>query len=146
MKKMGLGENQFWADSKLSEKLPDWKQMFMAMLIKKYKKYRKDGLVHPKLVTQETAKYRKRCDVFQDFIGDYLEKVDDPKKSVSTLALYQGMKNWHRANYEGKCPNTKDLRNYLQHRMPTFNAKTDSLTCYQPKSTEDDTINELEQI
>lgn len=142
-KKTVLGKNQFWADNNLSEKLPEWKQMFMSMLIKYYKKYRTDGLIHPKLVTQETANYRKRCDVFQDFIGDYLEKTEDPKDSINTIALYQNMKNWYRSNYEGRCPNTKDLRNYMQHRMPTYNSKTDSLTCYRIKTHEEETMDEL---
>jgi P4 family phage/plasmid primase-like protien len=145
-KKTVLGKNQYWADNSLSEKLPEWKQMFMSMLIEYYKKYRTDGLVHPKLVTRETANYRKKCDVFQDFIGDYLEKTDDPKDCVNTIALYQNMRNWYRANYDGKGPNTKDLRTYLQHRMPTFNTRTDSLTCYKVKSTEEETMDELAKL
>jgi P4 family phage/plasmid primase-like protien len=147
MKKSGLGKDQFWADNTLSEKLPEWKEMFMGMLIKYYKKYREGGLIHPKLVTQETANYRKRCDVFQDFIGDYLEKTDEPKDTISIMDLHQGMRDWYKANYDGKCPNAKDLRNYIQHRMPTYGGKTDSLTCYKLKTNEtDDRLDELINI
>ncbi len=146
-RKTVLGTNQFWADNTLSEKLPEWKQMFMAKLINYYRKYKKHGLVHPKLVTQETAKYRKSCDVFQDFIGDYLEKTDDPKDSINIIALYQNMKNWYRANYEGRSPNAKELRNYMQQRMTTtFNTKTDSLTCYRIRTMEVETIDELADL
>ena len=147
MKKNGLGKDQFWADSRLSEKLPEWKQIFMGMLIKYYRRYRKNGLIHPKLVTQHTAEYRKRCDVFQDFIGDYLEKSEEVKDSISIMNLHDGMRSWYKANYDGRCPNAKDLRNYMQHRMPTYNGKTDSLTYYKIKTGDnDETLDELNKI
>ena len=59
MKKNGLGENQFWADTNLSEYFPKWKQMFMGMLIKYYKKYRTYGLIYPELVKQYMVQYKK---------------------------------------------------------------------------------------
>ena len=130
-------EGFYWADLSLSEKLPEWKQMFMGMLIQYYKIYRKNGLVHPKLVTQETQKYRKRCDVFQDFIGDYLEKTGDPKNAIRITDLHEGMRGWYKLNYDGKCPNAKELRTYMQHRMATYSVKTDSLTCYKMKTRKD---------
>ena len=149
IKKNGLANGQYWADNSLSEKLPEWKQMFMSMLLKYYKKYRTGGLIHPKLVTEETKKYRKRCDVFQDFIGDYLEKSGEAKHTINIASLHDGMRSWYRANYDGKCPNTKELRNYMTHRMTTvFNTKTDSLIGYKLKSNgdEDGMLNELENL
>lgn len=134
MKKEGLPKNHFWADTSLSEKLPDWKQGFMCLLLKYFRKYRKHGLIHPKLVTQHTVEYRKKCDVFQDFIGDYLVRVDNTKKGISVMDLYQNMREWYKSNYTGKCPNAKDLRNYVQHRMPTYNKNADMLTCYVLKT------------
>ena len=139
VKKNGhLGKNQFWADNNLSEKLPEWKQIFMGMLINYYKKYKANGLVHPKVVTKETAEYRRRCDVFQDFISGSLEKTEDPKNTISIIKLYEHMRTWHRANLDGKCPTQKDLRDYIKQRVPTFNPKTDALTCYIVKTTDDD--------
>lgn len=147
MKKQGLPENHFWADMNLSEKLPEWKEMFMGLLINYYRKYKKGGLIHPKLVTQETAKYRKRCDIFQDFIGDYLEKTDNNKDSISTQSLHEAMRSWYRANYDGKCPTTKELRSYIQQRMPTYNIKSDSLTNYRIKTGDnEDVMDELDNI
>jgi len=147
MKMDGLDKNQFPADSNLSEKLPEWKQIFMAMLLKYYRKYRDGGLIHPKLVTQHTEEYRKRCDVFQDFISDYLEKTDEAKNTISVMNLHENMRGWYRHNYDGKCPSAKELRTYLQHRMATFNPKTDSLTCYKVKTSESEEIfDELNNI
>ncbi|MEM3062278.1 MAG: phage/plasmid primase, P4 family, partial [Nitrososphaerota archaeon] len=147
MREQGLGKDQFWADINLSEKLPEWKQMFMGLLIKYYKYYKKNGLVHPKLVTQYTAEYRKRCDIFQDFIGDYLEKTNSTKDSISIFSLHDGMRTWYRSNYDGKCPSTKELRNYIQQRIPTYNPKTDCLTCYRVRNNgHDEMFDELANI
>ena len=146
-RKHGLPPGQFWADMKLSDKLPEWKETFMGILIEYYQKYKKEGLIHPKLVTEHTAAYRKRCDVYQDFIGDYLEKSNNPKDTITILHLHEGMRSWYRANYDGKCPNTKDLRAYIQQRMPTYVGKTDSLTCYKIKTNDnEDTMDELANI
>jgi len=140
-------KDHFWADILLSEKIPEWKQIFMSMLIKYYKKYRIDGLVHPELVTRHTAEYKKRCDIFQDFIGDYLEKTDNVKDAISIMNLHEGMRSWYRANYDGRCPNAKDLRSYMTHRMNTFNTKTDSLTHYKIKtSSNDNALDDLMNI
>jgi P4 family phage/plasmid primase-like protien len=149
IKKNGLEKDQFWADSDLSEKLPEWKQIFMSKLIKYYKKYREFGLIHPKLVTKHTQDYRKKCDVFQDFISDYLMKTGDTKNSLNIMSLHEGMRSWYKANYEGKCPNTKELRNYMLHRMTSFNSKTDSLVGYKLKSSSGDgdvTLDELSSL
>jgi P4 family phage/plasmid primase-like protien len=147
IKKNGLGENQFWADEKLSEKLPNWKQLFMGMLIRYYRKYKKEGLNPPELVTYHTKEYRRRCDIFQDFISDYLEKTNDTKDSVSVSCLHEGMRNWYRSNYDGRCPPTKDLRNYLLQRIPSYNQKTDSLIGYRvKKNTSDDILDDLVSV
>lgn len=138
IKKYGLAEGQFWADDTLVEKLPEWKQNFMSILIKYYRIFRREGLVHPKIVTQYTEKYRRRCDEFQDFFGDYLQKTDNEKDSITVMDLYRGMRSWHKANCDGKGPNAKDLRNYLKQKMPTFDEKKDSLTKYKLKSQDGD--------
>ncbi|AFX92340.1 putative helicase [Megavirus courdo11] len=149
MRKEGLPENHYWADNNLSEKLPEWKQGFMCLLIGYYKNYKTNMLVHPKLVTKYTADYRKKCDVFQDFISDYLERTENPKNTVKVLDMHEGMRSWYRANYDGKCPGAKELRNYMNHKMPTYNKKTDSLTHYRFKTDddeEDDVMNNLDDI
>lgn len=57
MKKNGLGKNQFWADINISEYFPEWKQIFMRILIKYFKKYRIHGLIYPELVKEHSAQY-----------------------------------------------------------------------------------------
>jgi phage/plasmid-associated DNA primase len=53
-----LEKDQFWADTNLSKKLPEWKQTFMAKLIHYYKKYKANELIHPESVIKCTINYR----------------------------------------------------------------------------------------
>ena len=144
-KKNGVPEDHFPADRDISEKLKDWKQTFMGILIQYYAKYKKEGLIHPKIVLSATEQYRKRCDVYQDFLGDTVEKVDDDKSFISTANLHELMRGWYRKNHDGKCPGTKDLRNYLQKRMGGF--KKDAIYGYRIRgSNEEDMNNDLESF
>uniref|UniRef100_A0A6C0CBX0 SF3 helicase domain-containing protein n=1 Tax=viral metagenome TaxID=1070528 RepID=A0A6C0CBX0_9ZZZZ len=131
-KKATWPSNYFMADGDLSNKLKSWRQTFMGMLISYYRKYKEDGLVHPKLVRQHTVNYRRRCDIFQDFINDYLEKADD--SSFITLGkLYENLRTWHKSNYNGSCPNKKDLKTYLLTRTENYVEKSESLKGYKLK-------------
>uniref|UniRef100_A0A6C0LT98 SF3 helicase domain-containing protein n=1 Tax=viral metagenome TaxID=1070528 RepID=A0A6C0LT98_9ZZZZ len=146
IKNEGLGPNQFWADLSLSEKLPNWKQTFMGILINYYHKYKESGLIHPKLVTKHSKEYRKKCDIYQDFIGDYLEKTNDDKDKITISALHEGMRSWYRTNYDGKCPAMKDLRSYLQQRSESYDGKMDSILSYKIKTSNMNTINSLASL
>lgn len=121
----------FYANIDISEKLPEWKQTFMAILLNYYQKYLKNGLVHPKLVLKYTNEYKKRCDVYQDFMGDCLVKTGEDKHELGMMNVHDLMKRWYKSNYDGKCPNQKELRLYIKNRTDSYNEKTDSLRGYE---------------
>lgn len=125
-------EGKFWADLKITEKIPDWKQMFMGMLINSYRTYNKEGLIHPKEVTKESDSYRKKCDIYQDFIGDVLEKTNDEGDVLSISTIHGLMRAWFKTNQtSGRCPNTKDLRTYIEKRIAGYTKTNDSLSGYR---------------
>ncbi|HLX53279.1 MAG TPA: phage/plasmid primase, P4 family, partial [Aquella sp.] len=78
----------YLADLDISEKLPDWKQTFMAILLKYYKKYLEHGLIHPKLVLKYTNDYKRKCDVYQDFMTDCLTKTGDVNHTINMMNLH----------------------------------------------------------
>lgn len=140
-KRKGLGPNQYIADDTLSAKLKDWKEMFAGLLLTYYRRFhsnnsriKKETLKSPELVLKETKEYRKRCDVFQDFIDDYLEKTSDDKDTINMSNLYVGMRTWYKSNYTGNCPTKKDLKTYIQERYSQSCAKNgDVLIGYKIK-------------
>jgi len=136
--KKGFPKGNYLADLTLSDRMKDWKQMFMAILVEYYRIYKTESLIHPKLVTQSTSDYRRTCDIYQDFIADYLEKTDD-KSFLSIKSLHESMGTWFRANHQGKPPSAKELRNYISQRLTiSYDSKKDTLVCYRYKPADED--------
>lgn len=133
--KKPLPPNTFWADEHITDKLPHWKYMFMGKLIKKYRKYRQYGIIHPTEVEAENDAYRNKCDVFYDFLTEFLEPVQDMNEMQTCADLHSAMIIWHKENYSGKCPSTKDLRQYLTQRYHTFDMKLDALKGFKVRNT-----------
>ena len=128
-------KKQFWADMSLPEKLVEWKQMFMAILIQYYRIYKKDGLVHPDLVTEHTTAYQQRNDIFRDFINSTFVRTDDPNDTVSLKNIQTYIRAWSR-NENIKCPTSKDLRAYLS-KMSDYDVNSDKLIGYKCKPQDD---------
>ena len=134
IRKNGLGPLDRWANDDLSEKLLEWKEVFAAKLLARYQKYRKEGIKHPEQVCKATDAYRRKCDVYQDFIGDFMEKTDKDKDTISIANLHEGMRSWYRANFDGRCPPARELRAYLKSKMTDFfDAKRDVMTHHRIK-------------
>ena len=134
-----LGKNQLLVDHSLSKKISTWKQMFMALLIHYYRKYKLNGLSTPKLVIRSTSEYRNKCDIYYDFISNYLIKTGNAKDIITISDFRVAMKSWYNEKYaNGKCPSTKNIRDYLSRKMPTYKQNKDLLTNYKLKSMDDD--------
>lgn len=139
-----LPEDHFWADDKLSEKLMEWRQTFMSILIDYFAAYRAVGcLKHPDLVIKNTEDYRQRCDLYRDFVIDYLIKTGNDTDRINVSKLHEGMKVWYRSNHDGKCPSAKELANYLNHRMTNHYDKSSNLLVGYAFKMEEGTITEL---
>jgi hypothetical protein len=62
---------EFPIDKNLSEKMRNWKELFMALLLDVYyKKYKKEGIKVPNEVIKFTLEYQKQCDLYSDFISN----------------------------------------------------------------------------
>ena len=65
-------KNEFPIDRKLSQKLEQWKEAFLWLLVEYYKIYKRDGLEMPECIKQTTEDYRRSCDAFSDFIEEMI--------------------------------------------------------------------------
>lgn len=116
-------EEYFW---NIRDEFPEWRQMFMSMLLFHYQQYRTLGLIHPETVTP--LSYRKSSNVYQEFIDNYL--TFDNHGSVTIEELHRGMRKWYRNNCNGKCPNMKTLREFVRTTIPTFDRRHDVVKGY----------------
>ena len=105
------------SNPKLSENFPNWKQTFMSMLLDCYEKqYLVHGLQYPKVVLEASEKYRQFCDPYYKFISDNLEETLNDNDAINIKDLFELMKRWYKSYYKTKCPNRKELNNYLCER------------------------------
>ena len=105
--------NQFLKDPYLCEKLEEYGEAFMSILIHYYKKYSTDGLKEPDEVMKYTKEYRKCSDLYSEFIDDNIEelKIPDPKLKTTMSQIYQIFKDWYRENHpDNKCPVKSEVK------------------------------------
>lgn len=116
-------------DPFLTDKFPVWKNTFIAMLIKYYKKYQKTGLITPQLVVDCTKTYRKQCNIIQAFLDDKL--VDCTDNTMTITLMHEKMNNWIEINYPTvNCPSIDDLRIHIYETIKTYDPETDKLVGY----------------
>jgi len=82
--------NEFKIDRELTQKFESWKETFMAILIRYYDKYRREGLKYPQKVLEYTKEYQRKNDIFADFCDNYMRKVEGAFLPVQSLfALFK---------------------------------------------------------
>ena len=101
-------EGEKLIDKELKNKLDNWKQDFMWLLIEYCKKYSKYGLKYPKDVEQQTEKYKRSVDCYENFVGECLEKNE--KDAISWTELKTYFCCWYKDNVGEKIPNAKEIK------------------------------------
>ena len=105
----------FVKDGDLVEKMDEWRQPFMWLLINKYwPQYIKHGLCEPAEVTKYTNKYKQNSDVFMEFIDKYIIDTGNEKDKEKQDYVYETFANWYKGSYPKKpIPASKDLIGYF---------------------------------
>ena len=100
---------QFKMDDRLSDKMENWTEPFMSLLLHYNKKY-KNGhcrIPHPEIL-EYTAGYRKQGDHFSDFMEDRFELIDDDaSEGVAFNIAHQEYQSWYNSNH----PNSNGQKN-----------------------------------
>jgi P4 family phage/plasmid primase-like protien len=77
---------EFKIDRELPYKFEVWKETFMAILLRYYKKYKLSGsIVEPKEVMDYTNEYQRKNDIFADFCENYITKTKDAFLDMAEL-------------------------------------------------------------
>ena len=108
---------QFKIDRKLKEKFPEWKEVFMAMLVEivlETQGYVKDCPT----VLESSLKYREREDYIAQFIRDkiVLEKNGKITKSELTLEF----NSWYSSTVGRGGPSAKEVHEYMDKKIGKF--------------------------
>ena len=91
------------------EKIPDMIKPFAWVLLNHRKKGYK--LVEPEKVTMATELYRKKNDLYRQFIDERV--IDDPEGKVTIDEIYVGFKDWFKESHPGQTiPPKSDVKEY----------------------------------
>lgn len=123
--KKPVKKNEFLMDTSIGEKINDWKEAFLSVLVHYYKIYKKEGIVEPDEVLKYTKDYEKKSDIFMEYLADTVVKSETEEDGVSLNSLYGLMKRWYKETYaDRKCPSKKELKEYLD-KKPEFDGLFD---------------------
>lgn len=88
-------------DKNLKNKLKDWKEAYVSLLVEYYKQYSKNGIKEPEEVMQATKVYRERNNILLEFVDDKIEAGNNRAK-VTVSQLYLMYTSWHQEWYVNK--------------------------------------------
>jgi P4 family phage/plasmid primase-like protien len=111
---------QIKKDAELIEKLRDWKQGFIWILLNKYYlDYRKNGIIEPPKVTHFTDKYKKDSDVYYEFMKDTYVITGVQKDYETVNTVHKAFVEWYRSQHGNQnIPSRKELVSYVQNMDP----------------------------
>lgn len=120
-------KNVFQIDRNLKNKMPEWIQPFMFLLIHKYYQiYISNGrnLIIPNSVRATTDKYRDENDILQSFIEVFVENTGNRSDSVKMKELYNCLLIWFRENFQGeKEPTMQAVKKYFESKFGNYDSK-----------------------
>jgi P4 family phage/plasmid primase-like protien len=101
---------QFKLDKYIDEKFDEWKEVFLAMLVKVM--FETNGVVTDcDIVMAKSNEYRQSQDYISEFIRDRVAR--DPAGRVKKMEVNNEFSIWYMANYGGRGPSPKDLHEYM---------------------------------
>lgn len=140
-------ENEYQRDNQLSQKLKEWKETFMSILLDYYKIYKKEGIIAPYEVTKFTKEYQNNCDIYSEFISGILLPVDDKKVYLNIGDIYREFKVWYtETNPNSRMIPKKDVKLYLEKKFGKNNITNDCLKGFILKKKEANFTEQSENI
>lgn len=138
--------HEFRIDKNLSEKLKNWKELFIAWLLDVYyEKYKKEGIKVPIEVIKFTLEYKKQCDLYSDFIYEKLEETKDDGDSITYTELYDIFKIWYEDTFSNhKYPSKLEFKKYLKQRYTSKRMTSHGIKGFKFK--DNNTINDIPDI
>ena len=104
-------KNEKLIDVDLKEKIIEWKQDFMLLLIEYCQDYLKNGLTFPEGVEEQTKIYKSSVDSYEKFVDECLD--ENEKDAVCWTELRQIFINWYKENIGDKVPDAKEIKKYF---------------------------------
>ena len=113
----------FHKDLTLGQKIPNWRQPFMFILLEWYKTYKTEGLTFLEVMKVANEAYKKQVNPLYEFFNDFIEETTEPTNEGLTLGLIWNSYQKAKAYYK-KGILKKDVKKYLEeHNIPMIDEK-----------------------
>ena len=131
--------HEFAIDKHLSEKMRNWKELFMALLIDVYyAKYKTNGIKVPLEVIKFTLEYQKQCDLYTDFISENLDDTKENSDVIDISQLYDEFKVWYQDVFNNnKIPSKVEFKKYLKKKYTSKRLTTSEIKGFKFKLKQD---------
>ena len=132
---------QYKKDPTLKERFPEWREVFMAMLVEKA--FELEGRVNPcDLVDKASDSYRQREDHVAEFIAEKIVKDADGRLTKTELASEFNL--WYSSTYGRGGPSIKEVHEYLNKKFGKCKGGSWSGIKYRYDETQEDDEDESE--
>jgi len=131
--------NEFPIDTSLSEKMKNWSELFMALLIDVYYvKYKETGIKVPLEIIKFTLEYQRQCDLYTDFITESIVETKHVSDNIDLNNLYDEFKEWYENAFSNhKYPNKLEFKRYLKKKYGTKKIVGDYIKGFRHRTAEE---------
>ena len=84
----------FMKDSTISEKINNWKHVFIRLLLHYYKLYINEGLIAPIYIKKASNKYSMNNNLYEQYIKECLVVTNLDEDKIRASELYKHFRNW----------------------------------------------------
>jgi len=112
---------QFLKDTKINEKFPVWREVFIAMLVDIA--FKTEGLVHdcPRVLSASNS-YKEKNDYIAEFIRDRM--ISDPDGKVSKSEITNEFSMWYKSIHGSNgAPSSKKVHTYMDKKYGSYDKK-----------------------
>lgn len=113
----------FLKDKTIPMKIRKWKEAFMFLLIKYYKKYKEEGIKEPDDVLEYTKMYQEKCNIYLQYINERLTITDNPDEFSTVNDIFEDFKVWAKNLYD-MTVKSKDIKDYFENKRKDLISKT----------------------
>jgi len=107
-------KNEFKKDIKLSEKMNNWKETFISLLLHLHKVYQTEGIIEPNEVKIFTKEYQKSSDTIMEYLDEHIEITNNKKDTILLTTIMNHFRSWYKEMYSEKSPGRKIIKPYLE--------------------------------
>lgn len=106
-------------DRYLKDKMVNWKEPFLFILIDRYvKRFKYNGLIEPNKVKKFTDEYQRQSDIYYEYISEQLELTNDSKDKINLTTMYNDFKIWYKeAHTERKIPPRGEFKENIEEKI-----------------------------